>query len=271
MIVYASKTPLIDTGNGLNSKDTNFGNRVKGKTDEIVPHAWGGYMDAGDWDRRIQHLKSSRLLLELAELFPAEFSKFSLNIPESGNGLPDIVNEALFNVDFYRRLQTPDGGVRGGIESSEHPRRGEASFQESLTVMAYAPDAFSSYVYAGVAARAAGWLASRDTGKAAVYRDSAVRAMNWAEADREREEREEREFLMGKHPAVRDARNYASAELFRLTGEPRWNALFVATTEFTNPKAPVPYHWDALDQADAAWAYARTDRTGMNATIKQNC
>ena len=41
-------------------------------------------------------------------------------------------------------------------------------------MMAYAPDAFSSYVYAGVAATAAGWLAARDTGKAAVYRESAV-------------------------------------------------------------------------------------------------
>ena len=197
IIVHASKTPLIDTGNGLNEKDTNFGNLVKGKTDEIVPQAWGGYMDAGDWDRRIQHLKSSRLLLELAELFPDYFAGLSLNIPESGNGLPDIVNEALFNLDFYRRLQTPGGGVRGGIESSEHPRRGEASFQESLAVMAYAPDAFSSYVYAGVAARAAGWLASRDARRAEVYRETALRAMNWAEADREREEHS---FLMGKHP-----------------------------------------------------------------------
>ena len=76
---------------------------------------------------------------------------------------------------------------------------------------------------------------------------------------------------MGKHPAVRDARNYAAAELFRLTGEPQWNALFVATTEFTNPGRRVPYHWDSLDQADAAWVYARTDRPGMNETIKQNC
>ena len=160
MKVYASKTPLIDTGNGLNQKDTNFGNLVKGKTDEIVPDAWGGYMDAGDWDRRIHHLKVSRLLLDLADQFPEYFASVSLNIPESGNGLPDVVNEALFNIDCYRRLQTLDGGVRGGIESSEHPRRGEASFQESLDVMAYAPDAFSSYVYAGAAARAAHWLAA---------------------------------------------------------------------------------------------------------------
>ena len=137
--VFASKTPLIDTGNGLNQKDSNFGNLVKGKTDEIVSDAWGGYMDAGDWDRRIQHLRSSLLLLELAELFPEYFASLRLNIPESGNGLPDIVNEALFNLDFYRRMQTHEGGVRGGIESAEHPRRGEASSQESLTVMAYAP------------------------------------------------------------------------------------------------------------------------------------
>ncbi|MGC8640107.1 MAG: glycoside hydrolase family 9 protein [Isosphaeraceae bacterium] len=266
--VYASKTPLIDTGNGLNQKDTNFGNLVKGKTDEIVPNAWGGYMDAGDWDRRIHHLKVSRLLLDLAELFPEYFAQLALNIPESGNGLPDIVDEALFNIDCYRRLQTPEGGVRGGIESSEHPRRGEASFQESLDVMAYAPDAFSSYIYAGAAARAAHWLAARDPRKAGIYRESALRAMNWAEKDLPREEKE---FLMGKHPAVRDARNDAAAEMFRLTGEARWNDLFVATTEFTKPYAPVPYRWDSLDQADAAWVYVRTDRPGMGESVKRNC
>lgn len=266
--VYASRTPLIDTGNGLNQKDSNFGNLVKGKTDEIVPDAWGGYMDAGDWDRRIHHLKASRLLLDLAALFPDYFATLSLNIPESGNGLPDIVNEALFNIDCYRRLQTPDGGVRGGIESSEHPRRGEASFQESLTVMAYAPDAFSSYIYAGAAARAAHWLASRDPKKAAVYRESAERAIKWAEKDLAREEKE---FLMSKNPAVRDARNYAAAELFRLGGDARWNDLFLATTEFSKPDAAVPYHWDSLDQSDAAWVYVRTDRPGMDETVKKNC
>lgn len=266
--VYASKTPFMDTGNGLNQKDSNFGNLVKGKTDEIITNAWGGYMDAGDWDRRIQHLKSTYLLLELAEFFPDYFASLSLNLPESGNGLPDIVNEALFNLDFYRRLQLPEGGVRGGIESSEHPRRGEASFQESLTVMAYAPDIFSSYVYAGVAARAAHWLASRQADRAAVYRESALRAMQWAEHDREREERE---YLMGKHPAVREARNYAAAELFRLTGESKWNDLFIVTTSFKDPNADVPYNWDSLDQADAAWVYARTDQPGIDLSLKLNC
>ncbi len=266
--VYASKTPFIDTGNGLNKNDTNFGNLVKGKTDEIVPNAWGGYMDAGDWDRRVQHLKASMLLLELAELFPDYFAAVSLNIPETGNGLQDIVNEALFNIDFFRRLQLPEGGVRGGIESSEHPRRGEASFQESLTVMAYAPDAFSSYMYAGVAARAARWLGPRFPDRAAIYRDSAIKAMQWAENDLPREEKE---FLMGKNPAMRDVRSYAAAEMFALTGEAKWNKLFEETTLFQKPGVAVPWNWDSLDQADSAWVYVRTNKPGMNQQIKENC
>jgi len=114
--VYASTPALMETGNGLNRKDSNFGNLVKGKTDEIVENAWGGYMDAGDWDRRIQHLEVTRLLLDLADVFPEYFSQLPLNIPESDDNLPDIVNEALFNLDCYRRMQTPEGGIRGGIE-----------------------------------------------------------------------------------------------------------------------------------------------------------
>ena len=262
--VYASTAALMDTGNGLNHSDSNFGVLVKGKTDEIVPDAWGGYMDAGDWDRRIQHLYASRLLLELAELFPDYFSQLPLNIPDSGDGLPDIVSEALFNIDCYRRMQTADGGIRGGIESSEHPRQGEASWQESLTVMAYAPGVWSSYEYAGVAARAARWLESRKPELARVYRESALRAMRWAEA-----ELPKRKYKNDPH-AVNDSRNLAAAELFRLTGEAEWNDLFLATTAFKDPEA-VLYKWQSHEQRDNAWVYLRTDCSGVDQQVRGNC
>ena len=262
--VYASTAALMDTGNGLNRKDSNFGNLVKGKTDRIVANAWGGYADAGDWDRRIQHLDASRLLFELAVLFPAYFLDVQLNIPESPNQVPDIVDEALWNLDCYRRMQTPDGGIRGGIESSEHPRHGEGSWQESLTVMAYAPGIWSSHVYAGVAARAALCLGARHPKLAAVYRTSAVRAMQWAEAELKKSQGK-------KHPhAVNDARNLAAAELFRLTGDAQWHVVFVATSVFTDPKADL-YKWKDHDQGHAAWVYARTDRPGMDEQVKRNC
>jgi len=262
--VYASTAGLMDTGNGLNGADSNFGNLVKGATDEIVPNAWGGYMDAGDWDRRIQHLVVSRRLLELQEMAPDTFAGFSLNIPESDNALPDIVDEALFNLDCYRRMQTPDGGIRGGIESAEHPRQGEGSWQESLKIMAYAPCVWSSYEYAGVAARAARVLEPLDAGLATVYRDSALRAMEWAE--RELPTRADK-----KDPhAVKDSRNLAAAELYRLTGDERWNRIFLETTVFTDPKADL-FVWQDHEQRDAPWVYAETDEPGVDATVQANC
>ena len=93
--------------------------------------------------------------------------------------------------------------------------------------------------------------------------------MHWAERDREREEKE---YLMAKHPAVRDARNYAAAELFRLTGDAKWNALFLETTAFSKIQ-PRRWNmnWDSLDQGDSAWVYARTDRPGMDPQVKANC
>jgi len=262
--VYASTTALMGSGNGLNMNQdpNNFASLVRGKSDYVVPDAWGGYMDAGDWDRRIQHLKVSRLLLELAGLFPVYFGDLGLNIPESEDGLPDVVSEALFNLDCYRRMQTEAGGIRGGIESEEHPRHGEASWQESLTILAYAPGVWSSHVYAGVAARAAHLLGDHDPELAAVYRESALRAMRWAEEHFDDTQ---------KYPhAVNDDRNLAAAELFRLTGDPEWQALFLATTAFRDPKAEL-YLWQDHEQRDAAWVYVRTDRAEMNAEVKRNC
>ena len=276
VVVYQSTCPLMYSGNGLNALGTdkdNFGNLVKGKTNEIVPNAWGGYMDAGDWDRRIQHLIVTRYLLDLAELFPKHFERLSLNIPESGNNLPDIIDEALWNLDFYQRLQTPEGGVRGGIESSEHPRHGECSWQESLTVMAYAPDPWCSYIYAGVAAKAALVFKMRgDSKRANLYQESALRAMVWAEKERERMEKTG-EFKNWRNDALiafRDERNLAAADLYRLTGDERWHKIFLETTAFIDPKAEL-YEWQKHEQREAAWVYVQTNLPGVNKTVQENC
>jgi endoglucanase len=68
-------------------------------------------MDAGDWDRRSPHIRISYLQLELFQIFPAFFEANHLELPrnEMANGIPDIVDEALWNLDFHRRLQDTDG------------------------------------------------------------------------------------------------------------------------------------------------------------------
>lgn len=278
--IYASTTRLMDTRNGLSQSDpSNFRNLVAGATDELVPNAWGGYMDAGDWDRRIQHLIASIYLLDLAEQFSDYYQKVSLNIPESNNRLPDIVDEALFNLDCYRRLQTPEGGIRGGIESEEHPNLGEASWQETLRIFAYAPGSWSSFYYAGVAAKAAGVLKAlgRDE-MASVYEASALRAMEWAEKDYAQRNERAKTYQsngvtierMDDNHQVRDMRNYAAAELFRLTGDERWQNIFRETTKLNEPNAQL-YVWQSHEQREAAWVYVRTERENVDTELQQYC
>ncbi|MGG6266060.1 glycoside hydrolase family 9 protein [Leptolyngbya sp. AN03gr2] len=258
-VVYESTAPLSSVDQGIGSAE--FVKKLsESETTRVVPNAWGGYFDAGDWDRRIQHVEVSRHLLELAELFPGYFDRVSLNLPESKDGLPDLINEALWTLDFFRRMQTADGGIRGGIQSQRDPRLGEASWQESYRAYAYAPDMWSSYMYAGAAARAANALKSRDAKLSQTYQESALRAMAYAE-------REAAKNPGGK--SERDSRNLAALELYRLTGDSSWHQLFLQTTVFKNPQKDV-FVWDEHDQRDAAFLYARLPKNLVDATVQQN-
>jgi endoglucanase len=261
--VYQSQVSLLEVDMGLGTTSA-FEALSETKTNQIVPNAWGGYFDAGDWDRRIQHLAVPRGLLELNNLFPEYFKTTALNLPESNNSLPDIIDEALWSLDFFRRLQTADGGIRGGIESADHPKFGEASWQESLTVMAYAPDVWSSYLYAGVAARAAFTLERYDPKLAATYRESALKAMAYAEANYPKYQAAKPTGEL-QHQ-VRDQRNLAALELYRLTREAKWHDIFLATTIFKDPQAEA-YIYGVQEQRDAAFLYARLTAEAPNLRV----
>jgi endoglucanase len=259
VVVFQTTTSLMETNMGIGKKNA-FQALTKTKQDQQVPTAWGGYFDAGDWDRRIQHLEAARLLLELGELFPDYFKRVNLNLPESNNQLPDIIDEALWGLDFFKRLQTHEGGIRGGIESAGHPLYGEASWQESQDVLAYAPDLWSSYIYAGVAARAALYLESQFPKLARDYRESALRAMEYAEKVHvaQRDKKLPRKVI--------NERNLAAIELFRLTNDDRWHQIFLKTTAFDDPDQET-YE---SQQRDAAFVYARIQNLDIDSTIQKN-
>lgn len=93
----------------------------------------GGYHDAGDFDRRVYHTTISLMMLNYYEAFKDHFVDDQYNIPESGNGIPDFLDEALWGMLIWENLQldasnsdNPDeyGGVMGGTETSCHPGYG---------------------------------------------------------------------------------------------------------------------------------------------------
>lgn len=234
--VYQSGCSLMDSGNGLNASGfgtDNFACLLASRTAQAVPEAWGGYHDAGDWDRRIQHLDASRALIELYELFPEAMHSVVLDIPESANALPDVIDEALWSMAIYRRMQTADGGIRGGIESDNHPLSGETSASMSQMLMAYAPDMWSSYLYAADAARLTLLLKAMDPVLAADYERSALLAARYAEEALRRAGPRELPF------AVNDARNLMAVSLYKLTGQEEWHQLYRATNRVSDAGKPL--------------------------------
>ena len=72
-----------------------------------------GWYDAGDYNKYVVNSGiSTYTLLLIAEQFPEYAAVLRTNIPESGNALPDVLDEALFNVRWMLTMQDPsDGGV----------------------------------------------------------------------------------------------------------------------------------------------------------------
>jgi len=72
-----------------------------------------GWYDAGDYNKYIVNSGISTYTLMAAyEHFPEYYENLPLNIPETGNHRPDILNEIRWNLDWILQMQDPyDGGV----------------------------------------------------------------------------------------------------------------------------------------------------------------
>jgi endoglucanase len=134
-----------------------------GKTLDVA----GWYHDAGDWDSYWTHQRVPMLLMMTWEFAPDRFGDSELNIPESGNGIPDLLDEASWLVKFNYRLRKElkskgysNGGVGGAricadvyteVDGSTEDKL--PSWKESRHMVVTKADAFMTYMYAGEAAQ----------------------------------------------------------------------------------------------------------------------
>ncbi|TAL68295.1 MAG: cellulase [Bacteroidetes bacterium] len=79
-----------------------------------------GWYDAGDYNKYIVNSGITMgTLLSLYEDFPAYFDSLNLNIPESGDKVPDLLNEILWNLRWMLTMQDPyDGGVYNKVTNA---------------------------------------------------------------------------------------------------------------------------------------------------------
>lgn len=140
----------------------------------------GGYHDAADYDHRHMHTLIPAWMFTLYEAFPDGFEDNQYNIPESGNGIPDWLDEALFGMKVWEELQEEDGGIRAGKEAEGYPHQGvDKADTDPLIYKTYRRYGYTTAMGAGLFAHASRLLAPFDADRSTALLDKAEAAWNY--------------------------------------------------------------------------------------------
>lgn len=84
--------------------------------------ATGGWHDAGDYGKYIAPAAATvARLLNLYETASQRYADRQLNIPESGNGTPDLLDEVRYELEWMLRMQRQDGAVYRKLSGAQWP------------------------------------------------------------------------------------------------------------------------------------------------------
>ncbi len=134
--------------------------------------AWGGHSDAYDWDKRLPHVSIVYDMLLPYILTGGEIKDDDLGIAESGNGMPDLLDEVQYEVDSWLRLRDGKGYAHG--ITCPYDEENRIRYQSANTAVAAWANALNSAMLAE-AFRIAG---EKDLMQE--YLDSATVAFNYA-------------------------------------------------------------------------------------------
>ncbi|KAF0095004.1 MAG: cellulase domain-containing protein [Puniceicoccaceae bacterium 5H] len=214
--------------------------------DPTNPNAWGGHSDALDWDRHLGHVSIIYDLLLPYVLTGGALNDDDLGIAESGNGIPDLLDEARNEVDFWLRLRDGDGYSHG----LTNPTGSNVFYQAGATPIAAWANAANAamladcFRLAGLSDLQAQYRAAAE--EAYHYADQLPDPMldtlqNVGEAD-----------LRG-----RDFKQLAAAYLYNVTGETAYENVVQAESRATSDTAELA-HVGAFNQIWATAGYLQT-------------
>jgi endoglucanase len=185
----------------------------------------GGWHDAGDYGKySTNNAYAVGILLQAYESFPDRFGRDDCGIPESGNGVPDLLDEARWSLEWMLAMQDPDGAVRHRESVAAYAGM---FLPEEDPETRYYTDASSdaAAMHAAAMALAGRTFASFDAAFAASCSTSAVSAWLWLVDHPDRVPPGGFVNLYGHEGATyvgtsdTRLRMWAAAEIFRLTGD----------------------------------------------------
>lgn len=181
----------------------------------------GGWHDAGDYGRYVvSGAKAAADLMLAYKLYPNAFDD-ALNIPESGNGVPDVIDEVRYELDWLFKMQNSKGGVYHKVTCANFP--GFVMPEEETEELIVTPVSTTATAdFAAVMAMASVVFAEFDMPYSQRCLDAATRATNYLESHKGVEGTKNPDGIVtGEYPDDKDIdeRIWAYAELYKATGE----------------------------------------------------
>ncbi|KWV11055.1 glycoside hydrolase family 9 protein [Xanthomonas translucens] len=228
-----------------------------------------GWYDAGDYNKYVVNSGITvYTLLAAYEQFPAYFAAQKEGIPDSGGGVPDILREVDWNLQWLLAMQDPgDGGVYhkltnldfGGMQMPDQARAPRYVVQKSTaaTLDFAAVMAQASRIYAPFDDRFGGGVSKR-------MLQASRRAWAWAQAHPDAVYRQPADVHTGGYAddTLDDEFAWAATELYLATGEDAFYDAAMAR----NVPASVP-SWGSV--GGLAWMSLAQHRARLTAHADQ--
>ena len=222
----------------------------------------GGWYDAGDYNKYIPFLSSTMWNLMVGyELRPAAFPD-NTNIPESGNGVPDLLDELKWELDWMLRMQADNGGVHSRVTVTSYDNGSDDPATDVQPRYYTAITTWSTATFAAITAHAArlyGNYGSQYPGYVNTLRAASEKAWTYLEANPAMLPASGTD---GASTAAADAgsnanddkrrRIAAAAELFATTGTAKYKSYFEAHYNDVNGTSENGFHPFSNGNLDAS-------------------
>lgn len=232
----------------------------------------GGWFDAGDTNKYVTFAaRAVHRLLAAYQDHPGVFDD-ALGIPESGNGIPDLLDEVDWEMRWLEKMQNSDGSLALKVGAREYPRAFGPPSEDRLA--RYYVARCTSSTIAGAAAFAHAALVYRDIeplkARSEALQHRARKAFDAfmgalaPETDCDRSQVLSGDADLSEEDQIATAA-VAAAWLFALTGEPRYEQVLRQNYRATWAYRDVGWSRYEPQQGEALLHYAR--RPGADAAL----
>lgn len=236
----------------------------------------GGWHDAGDYGKyTVPASAAVGQLLISYENFGSKFQSDDYNIPESGNNIPDILDEIRFELEWMLKMQRDtDGGVFWMVNTKNYFEN--MPDKSTATRYLYEVSTMATGDFAAVMAIANRIYKQYDPNFAQTCLDAAIKAWTYLEVNpnmvpiggyNNPSDSQAGGYSMYQD---KDKRLWAAAELFRTTEIDKYNNYFVSKYSKQSGAAfSSVFGWYSVNSL-AHLAYLLTSNSKVDATVKNN-